>query len=70
MVVAAAEAAVVEVEVEAVEAVEAVEVPLPLEAPAVLAAGDIPPLVPLLVPLLVPVPVRKAKARAPSEIVL
>lgn len=52
-------------EVEEVEEVAAV-VPLPLEAPAVLAAGDIEP----LVPLLVPAPVRKAKAQEPSEIVL
>ena len=53
------------VEAEEVEEVAAV-VPLPLEAPAVLAAGDIEP----LVPLLVPAPVRKAKAQEPSEIVL
>ena len=55
---------VVEVEAEVAEAEAAV--PLPLEAPAVLAAGDIEP----LVPLLVPAPVRKAKAQEPSEIVL
>ena len=48
-------------------AVVEVEVPLLLEAPAVLASEGIAPRVPVL---LVPVPARKAKAQEPSEIVL
>jgi hypothetical protein len=46
-------------------AAEEAAVELPLGAPAVLAAGDIAPLA-----RAPPVPVRKAKAQEPSEIVL
>ena len=57
----------VAVEEEAAAVVVEVEVPLLLEAPAVLASEGIAPRVPVL---LVPVPARKAKAQEPSEIVL